>query len=351
MGVLTAGTSGVKRSALPLIVLMSVPAPRPTTNPYITMLLSSVQGTGQAVVKDFGWRTAILGRYDVFHSHWPENLLKAKGPVKRLAKICLFGLFLISLSMRRMAVVQTVHNLKPHESLGRLDRTLLNQLDRMVNVRILINAATGPPDAGAQHTVVIPHGDYQDWFASYPRSERIAGTLAFVGLIKPYKGLVSLITSFRELGRPDLSLQISGMPSSTELKQALATAARGTNTTFDFSFQTDDQLVQVVTRAELIVLPYQEMYNSGAALLALSLDRPILVPDNPVTRALAAEVGETWVIRYGPPLTAAALDTAQKSASSLPAGQSPDLSGRSWATAGVEHLKAYRLAVALRSRR
>ncbi len=52
-----------------------------------------------------------------------------------------------------------------------------------------------------------------------------------------------------------------------------------------------------------MVLPYREMHNSGAALTALSLNRPVLVPDNEVNRELAEEVGPGWVFRYDGELT------------------------------------------------
>ena len=99
-----------------------------------------------------------------------------------------------------------------------------------------------------------------------------------------------------------------------------------------------------------MVLPYADMHNSGAALLALSLDRPILVPDNDVTAALAAEVGQDWVHRYDGPLRSAdvqaALERLQRASSA-----GPDLSGRGWQTVGAEHVAAYRRAIDAAQRR
>jgi beta-1,4-mannosyltransferase len=57
----------------------------------------------------------------------------------------------------------------------------------------------------------------------------------------------------------------------------------------------DDELVEAVGEAQVVVLPYRQMHNSGALLLALSLDRRVLVPSGPVTDELAARVGEHWV--------------------------------------------------------
>jgi len=46
------------------------------------------------------------------------------------------------------------------------------------------------------------------------------------------------------------------------------------------------------------VLNYQRVTNSGAALLALSLDRPVILPETPVFRELRDEVGGDWVFLF-----------------------------------------------------
>jgi beta-1,4-mannosyltransferase len=90
------------------------------------------------------------------------------------------------------------------------------------------------------------------------------------------------------------------------------------------------------------VLPYAEMLNSGAALLALSLRRPILVPRNDVNDLLAAEVGEAWVQRFDGPLEAADLLRALAAvrAAGL-ASAAPDLTRRSWDGVGESHAAVY----------
>src|SRR3712207_8608213 len=63
-------------------------------------------------------------------------------------------------------------------------------------------------------------------------------------------------------------------------------------------FQAEDGIRDIgVTGVQTCALPI------CAALLALSLGRAVLVPDNDVTRDLAAEVGERWVRRFSAPLT------------------------------------------------
>jgi beta-1,4-mannosyltransferase len=102
--------------------------------------------------------------------------------------------------------------------------------------------------------------------------------------------------------------------------------------------------VRIVTEAEMVVLPYRHMHNSGTVLYALSLGRPVLVPDNEINRALSDEVGPGWVHRFSDTLTGSSLAAAIVALRSAPPVGRPDLSAREWPAGGVGHLEAYRLA-------
>jgi hypothetical protein len=102
-----------------------------------------------------------------------------------------------------------------------------------------------------------------------------------------------------------------------------------------------------VNAAELVVLPYRFMHNSGTVLAALSLDRPVVVPDTPVNTDLAAEVGPGWIYTFTGDVTGEAL-VAALSAAREPRAASPDLSAREWDDAGQAHLAVYRAAMSRR---
>jgi beta-1,4-mannosyltransferase len=63
-----------------LTVLQGFPVPRPTTNPYLVMLAQSLREQPGVTVLPFSWRTALVGRFDVYHSHWPEILVGGRTP-------------------------------------------------------------------------------------------------------------------------------------------------------------------------------------------------------------------------------------------------------------------------------
>jgi glycosyltransferase involved in cell wall biosynthesis len=335
----------------PLRVLQSFPEPRPTTNPYVVMLRRALDEEPHLRVRTFGWRRALLGRYDLFHVHWPEILVSGRTPGRALVRRVLFLALLLRLRLTATPLVRTVHNLHPQEGVPRSAAALLQLADRWTSLSVRLNTTT-PVDERVPH-VTIPHGHYRDWFAGHPAPRRERDHLAFAGLIRPYKNVEGLLRVFGATAdrAPRARLQIAGKPATAELAQELTAAAAGDpRVSLSLEFLSDERLVDAVSRAELVVLPYREMHNSGAALMALSLDRPVLMPENEVNAQLAEEVGPDWVVRYHGELTGETLLAALAQAGRIPPGARPDLSRREWDRAGADHLAAYRLARARRRR-
>ena len=337
-----------------LVVQQSFPDPRPTTNPYLIMLRDAVAAQRGVEVRTFTWRRALLGRYDVFHVHWPEILVSGHSPLKKAVRQVLTLALVVKLRLTRTPIVRTAHNVEIPDGISRRERALLRLIDRSTTLRIRLNPLTPVPEGSAVET--IEHGHYRDWFARYPKLPATPGRLAYVGLVRRYKGVDALIAAFRSAFRPPppeprATLTVSGKPSSDELAGQLREAALGDDRiALHFAFLSDEELVAAVTEAELIVLPYREMHNSGGALSSLSLDRPVLVPDNDVNRMLAAEVGKLWVQRYQPPLTAADLERALAAVGERDPDARPDLRRRGWGETGRRHVDAYRRAIELSGR-
>jgi glycosyltransferase involved in cell wall biosynthesis len=66
--------------------------------------------------------------------------------------------------------------------------------------------------------------------------------------------------------------------------------------------------VQLFFRAaDFVVLPYRDILNSGAALLALSFNRPVLVPNQGAMGELQSSAGAEWVRIYSGDIDAAQL--------------------------------------------
>ena len=330
-----------------LKVLQSFPVPRPTTNPYLVMLAKSLRARPGVTVMNFSWRTALLHRYDVFHVHWPEILVSGHSPMKKAVRQALTVLLLIKLRLTRTPIVRTVHNVQPPQGITRREALLLKAIERQTTLRIRINAATELPPG--QPAVTIPHGHYRDWYSPYKHRAVVPGQFGYVGLIRRYKGVDTLIRAFRGVDADhQFTLRVGGKPSTPELAETIReSSGDDPRITLHLEFLTDSEFVDIVTSSELVVLPYRFMHNSGGALAALSLDRPVLVPDNAVNRDLSTEVGPGWVISYSGDLTADQLVGAVHEVRACPDRARPDLGRRDWVRSEDDHVRAYRDAIAL----
>lgn len=337
-------------SASSIRVMQSLGAPRPTTNPYNKMLDEALGTTEGLEHLRFSWKTALFGRYDAFHWHWPEAKLHGSTWWKSTGKFLLTAALVARHRLsRRIAVVRTVHNIElPDDNAPRL--WLLRSIDRHTDYRIVINETT-PLPPGTPHSLIL-HGHYRDWYAAFPSAERVPGRLGSFGGVRRYKGLEGFIDAYAEAVtiEPTLSLKIGGRPSTPELGDDLRERTSGLPAVeLHLDFLSDAELVQLATSSELIVLAYRFMHNSGSVLAALSMARPVLVPRNEANEALAREVGAEWVLLYDGDLDAAAVVEAWRAASTLTGA--PDLSRREWADAGRAHRDAFREGVAHKRRR
>lgn len=300
-------------------------------------------------IRFFGWAVALFGRYDVLHVHWPELLIRdSRRPWRRVVKRRLLDLLLLRLRLTRIPLVWTAHNLTPHESVTEAERRSLARFSRSIDLVIRLNPAT--PETGPE-TVTIPHGHYRQPFSRHPTPEREPGRTLYFGIIRPYKGVDTLIDAFVGLGRPDLRLRIVGDPHRGQDDMIKAAEAQDPRISSLLRFVDDRELVEEISRAQLVVLPYRgTMHNSGSLLAALSLCRPVLVPESPTNAALAEEIGPEWVLQYPGELTAEVLESAIAGTATLPCRE-PRLDDRDWDEVGRRHRDAYRRARAIRGRR
>ncbi|PPT76001.1 GDP-mannose--glycolipid 4-beta-D-mannosyltransferase [Xanthomonas arboricola pv. populi] len=318
-------------------VLFSTEKPNASTNPYLTQLYASLPDAVQP--RFFSMRDALLSRYDVLHLHWPEYLLRHPSAVGTLAKQVCAALLLLKLQLTGTPVVRTLHNLAPHEDRGWRERGLLRWIDRLTRRWIRINATTPPRPP---FTDTILHGHYREWFAKMPQGTPVPGRLLHFGLIRPYKGVETLLEVMGQVDDPRLKLRIVGNPATPQMRSLVEEAcAQDPRVSALLAYVEEPELAREVSEAELVVLPYRQMHNSGTLLLALSLARPVLAPWSESNAAIAEEVGPGWVFLYHGEFDAALLTGMLDQVRAAPRGPAPDLSQREWPRIGQLHYRTY----------
>jgi beta-1,4-mannosyltransferase len=329
------------------------------TNPYNWLLYQSMK----AQVIEFSYRRALSARYDIFHIHWPEWELNAfRSVTKARLRLQLKLALLDILRARGTKIVWTVHNLKAHEARHpRLEEwfwpAFTKRLDGYIALTRSGQEAALERFANLKEVpgYVIPHGHYR---GEYPVEADIdarkelgiaagAKVFLFFGQVREYKNVPGLISAFRKLAGKEAILCIAGRPGSESVALELRTKATGDPRIRLHLEKIPKERVHLFFRAaDLVVLPYRDILNSGTALLALSFSRPILVPSRGAMGELQANVGREWVRTFPDELDTEELEHAIAWARQEVRPQTAVLNDLEWTDIAEQTLKAYGQIVA-----
>lgn len=333
----------------PTLTMLSWPYRRGVMNPYTERLGRAVAERGVRVDEFSPWRL-LTGRADVWHMHWPEGAVRSRNPVAAALRLGAFALLVLAARARGVSCVWTVHNLQGHDRTHpRMEEWLWRFLvPRLDGVVLLSRATEAPlwrrhPAARGLPSRVVVHGHFRGLYPnSVGRDEACARygfgprdrVVAFVGRIRPYKNVDQVIAAVRGLDDPGLRLVVAGHADDPALGERLrALAGDDPRIRLDLGFLPDEAMQVPLNAADLVVLPYQDILNSGAAILALSFDRPVLVPGLGAMGELRAMVGHPWVQCFDGPLTAEALKGALAEVTPPQAGR-PDMAPFDWSESG-----------------
>jgi glycosyltransferase involved in cell wall biosynthesis len=199
---------------------------------------------------------------------------------------------------------------------------------------------------------VIHHGVF-DYLTRLPREEPLPAELRevegpvvlFFGLLRPYKGVDLLIEAFREVEGAEL--WVAGMPRMPLAPlEELARQARSP-VRFVPRFISDPEIPAFFRRADLVVLPYRDIDQSGVLYTALAFGKPILASAVGGFVEVAERHGAARLVPAGDlPALAAALqelvdDPGERDR--LAAAAAAAASGPySWDAAARQHLGLYR---------
>jgi hypothetical protein len=151
-----------------------------------------------------------------------------------------------------------------------------------------------------------------------------------------------LVNSFMKMPGADVILFMAGFPECSQTAESLGSVATlEPRLRLELRFIRKDEVQLFFKSADLIVLPYREILNSGVALLALSFNRPVLVPAIGALPELQALVGAEWVRCYSGHLTPEKLDAALGWALYANRSTAPCLEGLDWVKLARETLLAY----------
>jgi glycosyltransferase involved in cell wall biosynthesis len=155
---------------------------------------------------------------------------------------------------------------------------------------------------------VIPHGAF-GYLTELPREAPLPAELEgaegpvilFFGLLRPYKGLDTLLEAFRRVEGAELWIVGNPRMDVGPLRQLAEEAPARVR--FLTRFVADDEIPAIFRRADLVVLPYRDAEHSGVLYTGLAFGKPL------VLSAVGGfpEVAATGAARLVPPQDPATL--------------------------------------------
>lgn len=298
-------------------------------NPYNYILYNNIESKGYQVYEfdiTFGnmLKYSFFLNYKIFHIHWPTNIFFGKSELKNWLRLHLFFLFINWIKFLGKKVVWTVHNLEAHESRfsrlqKQLDAFLYQKVDGFISLNrsgldLIKKKAKNKDRQGFAH---ILHPHYKDYYlneVSRDEARRKLGVAAdrfvflFIGQIRGYKNVIGLVKAYKKLKNPKSTLLIAGSVHQ-EVKEELKESLENTDgIVLTNSFVNDEELQLYLNCADVVVTPYNRIFNSGSAFLNLSFSKPTLAPDVAAVAELKQLVGSRWIKTYKGQITAEVLE-------------------------------------------
>ncbi|WP_190300494.1 glycosyltransferase [Rufibacter hautae] len=267
---------------------------------------------------------ALSGKYKIFHIHWPSNVIFGESEARANIRLTIFFAFINLIQFFNKKVVWTVHNLEDHEGKfpalqKKLNDFMYKKVDGFISLNQsgleLINQKTAKNRK--KKTAHIHHPHYRNYYKNEISRAQAREQLGvphdkfvflFLGQIRAYKNVTGLVEAYKALHHPNALLLIAGNVHEDirdELQKHLENAP---DIKFVNSFVKDEDLQLYFNCADVVVTPYNKIFNSGSALLNLSFGKPTLAPDLWALKELKQLVGAQWIKTYQGQISAEVLE-------------------------------------------
>ncbi|MDP3737767.1 MAG: hypothetical protein Q8R02_10275 [Hyphomonadaceae bacterium] len=282
-----------------------------TSNRFTNLFARAVQDSGWNV-QEFSWSGLFAPK--VVLLHWPDELFTATDPIAHAKAAAKLAVLQVAKQVFGARLVWVVHETRPHDR-GRQAKwstcAFLKSLDGAIYLSHASKRAgeADIPELKQVPSLVTRHGHYRFDMERPLQPRPIPGqklNLVYFGQIRPYKNLDGLINAARNISPDEISIRILGWCKDPDFARQLKDLAAGAPAvTLDVrdAFVPQADLEVALDDSDGVVLPYRNILNSGAALFALSRNRPVMAPRLGTLPELRDEIGPAWVDLYDDDIT------------------------------------------------
>ncbi len=270
-----------------------------TDNPYQRLTMEGLK-TRDLIVKHgcsgkFGvfTRTALAYKPNYIHLDWLQRyyIRRTYWMTWLFYPLFVLDVFIVNY-LFDIKLVWTLHNIFPHDRpvFGPYlwARRLFAQHCSWIRVfdEDTIARASKALGVSKEKFRVVPEGDYVGYYPNQISQKQARQQLGipvddrvflYLGLIKPYKGILELIQFFKTLVIPNAKLLVAGKSMDEHYWKAIQ-AEHSAAIDIREGFIPDDQLQVFFNAADAVVLPFQRIENSGSAILAMGFEKVVVAP-------------------------------------------------------------------------
>ncbi len=285
---------------------------------------TSPQCLYNALTNEYGERVKIVewsplrmffSKYDIFHLHWPDNILGSRFRAIIVMKILLLTVALKIVRCKGSKVIWTSHNIKSHYTVPEnLQKLFWNQFLKHID-GILAPSKNIKKELLKLHPItqkipiktiyfggwdgVVPNDVDINEARSHIGVAKNEFLIIWIGMIRRYKGLDKLINSFSQVKGSDMKLLIAGMIFDPGYEEEINhISEKDERIMLKSGFVPNDELQYYYNAANLAVFPFRHVTNSGSVRLALHFNCPVLVPDFPIFNEMNQTFGDHFVKIY-----------------------------------------------------
>lgn len=309
-----------------------------STNPFQTLLYQEARkrGTVAPVIDIFNVPIArdpggeLTGH--TLHLHWLNGVVQPGADLyEAFYRLGRFQDMIRAVKERGARIVWTVHNAMPHEvTYYFVERELYEFVAEEADVIHVMSVETAAATADLyplppEKTVVVEHPSFADAYPQMfdrPMARRRLGvhddeiSFLFFGAIRDYKGIPRLLDAFEIVSDSDARMRLDvagGLGRTTTRGLAERMAAMG-RVFPHIGFVDPADVQKYLVAADIFVLPYDNILNSGTAMLAATFGLPVVAPRLGQLKELE---GEDWIEFFEPGSHESLAQAMERSAGTL----------------------------------
>ncbi len=272
-------------------------------NPYQELMANGLREGGLIVERGlknrlFGiLKTYFVQRPDWIHFDWIYSLYSVNLPLP-IKWLCLYW-FLFQLRFLRFFTKCkfgfTLHNFNRHEYYNNKIDHIAHQkmfsmcsFVRIFNEKIKCKIVEKWKNVDIKKFVVLPEGSYVAYYPNNVTMEESRDSFGMgandfvilcLGSIRPYKGILELISVFMDFKQNNWKLIIAGYPyDKTYTKKVQNKIFNNDNMKLFVGHQPEEKLQYYFNACNVVTCPFKEIENSGSVILAMGFKKPVIAP-------------------------------------------------------------------------